>query len=104
MNVCYKQKIQYSLLEVCFIDNVEDMTLYSNKKTKVIEKIANGIKEAYGTIIDKKELIEVNDIVWELYHRNIISNKDLWTRKLKEDINAYWFARKTVKFLRDHDI
>lgn len=46
------------------------------------------------------ELISVNDIVWELAHRGILSDKELWLKKLDEDANAYWLARKTVAFLR----
>ena len=48
-----------------------------------------------------KELTEVHDIVWELAHRGIVSDSDLWLQKLKDDVNAYWLARKVVKYLRD---
>ena len=54
--------------------------------------------------IEDNELTEVNDIVWELAHRGIVSDSDLWVEKLKEDVNAYWLARKTVQFLREHDV
>lgn len=47
--------------------------------------------------VEVKELTEVNDIVWELANNGIITNKELWLKKLKEDTNAYWLARKTVK-------
>jgi len=42
------------------------------------------------------ELTTVNDIVWELNHRGIILDKDLWLKKLEEDQNTYWLARKTA--------
>lgn len=45
------------------------------------------------------ELTSVNDIVWELAHRGIVSDKSLWLNKLEQDQNAYWLARKTVKHL-----
>ena len=48
-----------------------------------------------------KELTSVNDIVWELAHRGILTNKELWLKKLEEDTNSYWLARKTVKYLKD---
>lgn len=41
-----------------------------------------------------KELESINDIVWELNYRGIINNKELWLKKLSEDINVYWLARK----------
>ncbi|MCK9478911.1 MAG: N-acetylmuramoyl-L-alanine amidase, partial [Firmicutes bacterium] len=46
------------------------------------------------------ELTSVNDLVWELAHRGILSDKDLWLKKLGQDSNAYWLARKTVKYLQ----
>ena len=42
----------------------------------------------------------VNDIVYELSSRGIVSNTDLWLKKLEEDKNAYWLARKTVHYIR----
>lgn len=47
-----------------------------------------------------KELTSINDIVWELAHLGIITNKELWLSKLEKDVNAYWLARKCVaKFM-----
>ena len=46
------------------------------------------------------ELTEINDIVYELASRKIISDSDLWLKKLKEDTNAYWLARKAVHYIR----
>ena len=51
-----------------------------------------------------KELTEVNDIVWELAHRGIISDSDLWVDKLQKDNNAYWLARKAVQFIRSNSL
>ena len=48
-----------------------------------------------------KELTEINDIVWELAYRGIVSDSDLWLKKLKGDANAYWLARKAVQYLRE---
>lgn len=47
-----------------------------------------------------KELTEVNDIVWEFAHRGIITDSQLWLKKLDEDSNAYWLARKSLNALR----
>ena len=51
-----------------------------------------------------KELTDVNDIVWEMAHRGIITDSDLWLEKLANDTNAYWLARKTVKFLQVNNV
>lgn len=49
---------------------------------------------------EMKELISVNDIVWEFAHRGIITDKELWLKKLEEDKNSYWLARKALDALR----
>lgn len=46
------------------------------------------------------ELESVNDIVWELAHRGIITNKELWLSKLEVDKDAYWLARKCANYIR----
>ena len=48
-----------------------------------------------------KELETVNDIVWELHHRGIITDKELWLKKLAEDTDAYWLARKCANMTKN---
>ncbi len=58
-------------------------------------------------LLDAKEpteLTSVNDIVWELASKGIITNKELWLTKLMEDENSYWLARKTANYLRNKNI
>lgn len=45
------------------------------------------------------ELITINDIVWELSNRGIITDKDLWLKKLEEDTDTYWLARKCANYI-----
>ncbi len=47
-----------------------------------------------------KELTTVNDIVWALNELGIITNKDLWLKKLENDVNAYHLARKCLNKIR----
>ena len=61
-------------------------------------------EETMSKNTNAEALTEVNDIVWELSHRGIITDKNLWLQKLAEDTNSYWFARKTVAYLRDHKV
>ena len=60
-------------------------------------QIANEVNERLNPA--PQELTSVNDIVWELNHRGIISDTALWLKKLEEDQNAYWLARKTCNYL-----
>ena len=53
------------------------------------------------------ELTSINDIVWELSQRElanggkVIVDVELWLKKLNEDVNVYWFARKIVQYMRE---
>lgn len=49
-----------------------------------------------------KELTSVNDIVWELANLGIITNKELWLKKLETDRDAYWLARKCANYIREN--
>ena len=57
-----------------------------------------------ASLVVQTELRSVNDIVWELAHRGIVSDKELWLKKLEKDNNSYWLARKTVKYLSDNGV
>lgn len=63
--------------------------------------------ERFLTMVKKKmvaELTTVNDIVWELSHRGIITDKALWLNKLEKDKNAYWLARKCCNYIRQQEV
>lgn len=62
------------------------------------DRFLNMVKEEMGP----EELTSVNDIVWELSHLGIITNKELWLTKLNKDTNAYWLARKCVNYIRSN--
>lgn len=42
------QGVSSALLEVCFIDDLDDMKLYQAKKANIIKAIANGIIKGFG--------------------------------------------------------
>lgn len=44
----------------------------------------------------KAELKSVNDIVWELCHRGIITDKNLWLNLFKDDEDLYWLGFKAA--------
>lgn len=54
-------------------------------------------------IPDFEELTTINDIVWELAHRGIITNKELWLKKLEDDVNSYFLAKKCVNYIRRNE-
>lgn len=63
--------VSSALIEVCFIDNLEDMNIYINNKDEIVTAIADGILEGFG--IEKKvgpNLLcnaHIQDIGWTGY-------------------------------------
>lgn len=59
-----------ALIEVCFIDNAEDMQIYQNNKDGIITAIVNGIVEGFSASKEKQETTQptksVNEIVDEV--------------------------------------
>lgn len=51
---------------------------------EVNKRLAGGIK---------RELTEIADIVYALNQRGLMTNPDLWQKKLTDNINAYYFAK-----------
>ncbi len=87
---------------------VKDMVSYCKQRynTKSTQMLKNKGLICVRRIIgsdDMQELIDVNDIVWEFAHRGIITNKALWLKKLKEDKDSYWLARKALHALRKEE-
>lgn len=54
------QGVSSALLEVCFIDDIDDMNLYQSKKADVIKAIANGIIKGFH--LEKKETDDITII------------------------------------------
>ena len=87
------------LVETAFIDTEADSLLLRFRHDEFAEAIFKGICEHCG-IEQKKELESIDDIVRELSDKGIVTNKDLWLRKLAEDSDCYWLARKTANYIR----
>lgn len=48
MNLAFRQGVDYALLETCFYDNKEDLSLYRSHKAAVADAIADGICQGFG--------------------------------------------------------
>lgn len=48
INRVKKQGVSSALLEVCFIDDKDDIKLYQTRKTEIVQAIANGIINGFG--------------------------------------------------------
>lgn len=72
-----------------------DIVNISFKTTNGYYKTPIGyVYSSYLNFQNHYDLTTINDIIWELAYRKILSDKDFWKQKLSEDINAYWLARK----------
>ena len=71
-----RQGVSSALLEVCFIDDADDMRLYQTKKSAVIKAIANGIIEGFGL---KKEM-DLAESCYFLASKGIINSPDYWAK------------------------
>lgn len=103
--VINQNKIPAVLVEGGFMDGTEDYKIITSESGQIAyaKAVADGLVEFLGLKRKEKteELTSVNDIVWELANRGIITNKALWLKKLEEDKDVYWLAQKTAKYLRE---
>ena len=95
------------LVETAFIDNAKDAKLLGSEDGQAViaKGIAEGIMEYLGidysnnnSINSTTELTDINDIVWELGQRGLVTDKDGMIAEMKETPNGrlYWLARKVV--------
>ena len=47
-----------------------------------------------------EEYTDNEHIIWELQNRKIITNVNLWRKKIQEDQNIYWLCRKAIQYIR----
>lgn len=106
MKICKSQGVSYALIETCFIDDVDDMKLYTARKSDVAKAIADGIVKGFGLETKSvQELTTPNDIVWELGHRGIVSDTKGMLEEMNENPNGrlYWLARKMLHYIRSKE-
>lgn len=53
-----------------------------------------------GDEITIKEYENIEEILWELLNRNIVSDEALWRIQMTNDSNTYWLCRKIIQYVR----
>lgn len=66
------------LLEVCFVDDADDMALYEKTKVKTAEAIALGVAEGFGLMKEEKETMTVEKAIEKLAAAGIINTPAYW--------------------------
>lgn len=59
------------------------------------KSVEDKIKEQSGNCFESSE-----SIVNFLHDIGVVSNTDLWYKKLNEDVNAYWLAKKAAEYIK----
>lgn len=84
----------YALLEVCFLDDPDDLALYNEEK--IAMAIAEGIKKGFGL----KTISQTDPNIEHLATLGIITNQTLWEKKIKDDINIYYLIKKVSEYIK----
>ena len=83
---------------------ITDTNLWKNKLKEDINcyHVAKKCAEQTENCTGKKELTTVNDIVWELGNRGIVTDKEGMLEEMAKnpDGRLYWLARKATHYIR----
>ncbi len=85
---------------------VKDMKSYCRQRQaqRSTTKLKNkGLICVIRFLNDLEELTEINDIVWELATRKVITDSDLWLKLASDDKDIYWLIRKSVHYIREKE-
>ncbi|MGO5027498.1 N-acetylmuramoyl-L-alanine amidase [Candidatus Agathobaculum pullicola] len=55
MNTVHRAGISHALVEICFIDDADDMKLYKTKFYDIAHAIADGVAEGFGKTVQKED-------------------------------------------------
>ena len=77
INYCKNKGVSSALLETCFIDDADDMRIYTSKKESIADAITNGIVAGFGL---KKKTYCLADDCNLLASKGIIGSPDYWAK------------------------
>lgn len=94
------QGVSSALLEVCFIDDIDDMRIYTTKKDEIINSIVKGIADGFNLKSDKPvdSLAEACNL---LASKGIIDSPEYWVRGVGySDVNTVLLIKKFAKYVK----
>lgn len=97
------EEILWELLNRKIVSNESLWREYMNKDTNVYwlcRKIIQYVRTKTYTEYASTTYTDKEEIIWELSHRKIITNVDLWREKIASDTNIYWLCQKAVHYIR----
>lgn len=98
INYCKSKGISSALLELCFIDDADDMKIYKTKKDSIADAITKGIVDGFGL---KKAVDELKVACNFLASKGIINSPDYWAKgKGYSDGNTVQLIKKFAAYVR----
>ena len=98
INYIKKQGVSSALLEVFFIDDIDDMKIYQNRKSEVIKAIAGGIISGFSL---ERKADELTDDCRVLAAKGIINSPDYWAKgEGYSDSNTVMLIKKFAAYVR----
>lgn len=93
------QGVSSALLEMCFIDDVDDMKIYTTKKNDIINAIAKGIADGFGLSAPSAD--SLTDACNILAARGIIDSPEYWSKgEGYSDPNTALLIKKFAKYVK----
>lgn len=84
--------ISHALIETCFVDDKDDMTLYAAKFDEIAKAIADGVAEGFGLIKEEEDMTEEQV-------RKIIAEEE--QKKTYNTVNELPFGQDTIQKMLD---
>ena len=104
INYCKNKGISSALLETCFIDDADDMKVYTSKRASTAEAIVQGIVEGFG--LDKKgnepaKVDELTEACELLASKGIINSPGYWAKgKDYSEENTVLLIKKFASYVK----
>jgi N-acetylmuramoyl-L-alanine amidase len=101
------QGVSSALLEICFIDDADDMYIYSSKREDIAKAIAKGIVDGFGLQAKDLGLQDISghyaeDYIKDLYEMGIVKGDGNGNYKPDENLkrgDAAIMIRNAIKFI-----
>ena len=87
-NTVTNNGISHALIETCFVDDKDDMTLYAAKFDEIAKAIADGVAEGFGLIKEEEDMTEEQV-------RKIIAEEE--QKKTYNTVNELPFGQDTIQ-------
>lgn len=101
-----EENVEQILYELRTLGIISDVDLWRDKASEdcnIFYLLQNILY--YAKIKNKGETADrdyedIEEILWDLNYRGVITNIDLWRDKANSDVNVYWLLRKSLWYFR----